>query len=421
MAANPDDLNPPPRASISSIRPRPKKRNFPDWLKSFVEFGSYGEAPLKMLFWTGVSTIAGALRRRVWIDQKFFQWVPNFYVVLVAPPGIVSKSTTANIGMNLLREVPGIKFGPDVVTWQALIQTLASSAEGVVDPTDPLTIHTMSAITVASDEFGTFLNPENSEMIDVLVSLWDGKRGAFQKVTKTSGNDRIENPWINIIGCTTPSWIAGRFPEYLIGGGFTSRCVFLYADKKRQTVAYIDQAVPPGFDEFKARLIHDLEQISLLFGEFELSSDARNWGAAWYNKHWAGATGSHLNTEQYAGYLARKQTHIHKLAMVLAASRSNDLLITEEILQNAEQFVSAIEQDMPKVFARMGQNDLTRGASTIVDSVERAGRITKMALYSQLFRVMAYRDFDAALNSAVHAGQVTVMQEGNDIVLRRKI
>src|SRR3989304_116541 len=99
-------------------------RRCDDWLKAFVDYASYGEAPLKFLFWTGISTIAGALRRRVWIDQKFFQWVPNFYIVLVAPPGIVSKSTTANVGMNLLRKLEEIKFGPDVITWQQLITSL---------------------------------------------------------------------------------------------------------------------------------------------------------------------------------------------------------------------------------------------------------------------------------------------------------
>src|SRR5688572_7628753 len=175
------------------------QRHFADWLQEFMDWGSYGEAPLKILFWTGVSTVAGALRRRVWIDQKFFQWVPNFYIVFVAPPGIVSKSTTANIGMNLLREVPGIKFGPDIVTWQSLLQSLAQSSEGVSDPRDPMTFHTMSAITISSDEFGNFLNPDNPEMIDALVSLWDGKRGDFRKETKTSGKDLIVNPWVNII------------------------------------------------------------------------------------------------------------------------------------------------------------------------------------------------------------------------------
>lgn len=413
MVRLPDGVFPNPRPVMA-------KRHYSNWLKTFVEWSSYGEAPLKMLFWTGVSTVAGALRRRVWIDQKFFQWVPNFYIVMVAPPGIVSKSTTANIGMNLLRDVPGIRFGPDVVTWQSLVQTLANSAEGIIDPTDPMAVHTMSAITVASDEFGTFLNPDNSEMIDVLVSLWDGKRGAFRKETKTSGSDKIENPWINIIGCTTPSWIAGRFPEYLIGGGFTSRCVFIYAERKRQTVAYLDSAVPKGHDDTRQRLVADLEQMSLLFGEYQLSPDAREWGKEWYERHWA-APSTQLNTEQYAGYLARKQTHIHKLAMVLAAAKSDELIITLDSLQNAEAMTSAVETDMPKVFSRIGQNDLTRGAATILDIVERSGSVSKTDLFKQLFRTMSWRDFEASLASALNANYVVQEQRGNELVLRKKV
>lgn len=397
------------------------KRNFSDWLQAFMEWGSYGEAPLKILFWTGVSTVAGALRRRVWIDQKFFQWVPNFYVVIVAPPGIVTKTTTANIGMNLLREVPGIKFGPDVITWQALIQSLAAAGEGVMDPKDPELFYPMSAITVAVDEFGTFFNPDNSEMVDVLVSLWDGKRGIFQKITKTAGSDRIENPWINIIGCTTPEWIAGRFPQYLVGGGFTSRCVFLFADSKRQFVPYPDEAVPKDFNSTRQRLIEDLEQISLMFGEFTISEEARVWGRKWYENHWSPNVKPVIaSSEQYAGYLARKQTHIHKLAMVLSAAKSSDLVISLDTIQVAEQMVSAVEQDMPKVFARIGQNDLTRGAATIVSTVDRLKKITKTDLFKYLFRTMSFRDFDAALTAAQQAGHVEVRQMGQEIMVISK-
>lgn len=388
-------------------------RFFDDWLKSFVEYASYGEAPLKMLFWTGVSTVAGALRRKVWIDQKFFRWVPNFYIVMVAPPGIVGKSTTANVGMNLLRQLDGIHFGPDVVTWQALVQSMAKSTEGVPDPATG-EYHIMSAITIASDEFGVFLNPDNGDMVDVLVSLWDGKQGTFDKVTKTAGSDKIENPWINLIACTTPDWISGRFPEYLIGGGFTSRCVFLYADKKRQEVPYIDEVVPKGFDEFRQRLIHDLEVISTMFGEYTLSADARTWGKAWYSRHWSNKA-IPLNSEQYAGYMARKQTHIHKLAMVIAASQNGNLVIEQPHLETAEAMITALEKDMPKVFSKIGQTEVTKGASTIVSITQRAGKIDKAELYKELFRTMSYQDFSNALTSAINAGLVRLDQHGSII------
>jgi len=60
-------------------------RHFPDWLSAYISYSGYGEAPKYMSFWTGVSTIAGALRRRCWIDQTYFKWFANFYVILVAP------------------------------------------------------------------------------------------------------------------------------------------------------------------------------------------------------------------------------------------------------------------------------------------------------------------------------------------------
>lgn len=147
-------------------------RKLQNWLEAYLDYSSVSEAPSHFHFWTGVSTIAGALRRRVWIDMAHFQWTPNMYIVFVAPPGIVSKSTTISIGTRLLKEVEDIYWGPDAVTWQALTQALAeSSMEILIDQQ----FYPMSCITIAASELGTFLDPHDREMIDVMVSLWDGR------------------------------------------------------------------------------------------------------------------------------------------------------------------------------------------------------------------------------------------------------
>lgn len=389
-----------------------------DWIKTFLDYASFGEAPMKFLFWTGVSTVAGALRRRVWIDMKSFQWVPNFYIVLVAPPGVVSKSTTINIGMNLLREIDGIKFGPDSITWQALVTQFAAAQELVYQPATQDYLP-MSCLTIASDEFGTFFRPDDNDMVNLLIALWDGKRGNFSKITKMAGSDLIENPWINMIACTTPTWIADNFSQYMIGGGFTSRCIFIYADKKRQLVAYPDESAPPNYREIQAKLIHDLEIISTLTGEFKLTPAAREWGRHWYATHNASRP-SGLDMEQFGGYLARKQTHIHKLAMVLTASRQNELIIEQDVLEAAESFVTALEKDMPLIYSRIGQTEITRGSSQIIDIVSRRGSIGRDELYAQLFRTMSFRDFEMALTGAIQAGYLTQQQVGDKLIVRLK-
>lgn len=379
-----------------------------------MEYASFSEAPPHMHFWTAVSTIAGALRRRVWIDMAYFRWHPNFYIVLVAPPGIVSKSTTAGIGMSLLKRVPDIKFGPDVVTWQALVtgfaeSTVAYEHQGEFIP--------MSALTIESSEFGNLLNPSDKEMVDLLVSLWDGKPGAFQKKTKGSGTDTVENPWINLIACTTPAWIAGHFPEYMIGGGFTSRCVFVYAEKKAQYVAYPSQIVPADLKELAQKLVEDLAQISMMVGQYELSKEAFAWGEAWYQNHFT-SQHLHLDDERFGGYLARKQTHIHKLAMVLAAAESDRLIITPEHLAVADRMVTDLEQDMQYVFSKIGKSDDAVYAERLIWYVQKRGE----CLYTEAYRFVhahfpKMQDFEAIMTGAVRSGYLKLFTKGADMYI----
>jgi hypothetical protein len=385
-----------------------------NWLKEYIKFTASSEAPDKFHFWTGVSTIAGALRRRVWIDMGHFQWVPNFYIILVAPPGIVSKSTTLSIGMNMLKELEGIKFGPDVVTWQALIQSLASAHTLTLMPDG--TYIPMSCITIASSEFGNFLNPNDKEFVDVLVSLWDGQLGVWEKVTKTQGSDRIENPWINIAACTTPGWIAGNFPEYLIGGGFTSRCIFVYAQHKRRLVAYPSLELPPEFQEMRKKLIHDLEAISLLAGKFELAPNAIAWGTKWYEEHYRNKP-QHLNNEKFAGYLARKQTHIHKLAMVLSAAQKDELVILESELKMAAEIVTALEADMPQVFELIGVQGQAKHSTTVLSFMRAYKQLSQNDLFKLCFNTMSWEEFQRALVANINSKYISATQGPDGVML----
>jgi hypothetical protein len=384
-------------------------RHFPHWLKAFVNYASFGEAPLSMYFWVGVSALAGALRRQVWIDQGYFKWFANFYIVVVAPPGVVAKSTTASIGMDLLKDVPGVKFGPDVVTWQALVQSLAEATESFELNGS---FHPMSAITIESSEFGNFLNPHDREMVDLLVSLYDGRK-SFHKVTKTSGSDTIECPWVNIIACTTPAWISGNFPEYMIGGGFTSRCIFVYAETKRQYVAYPSKVLPPDFHETRTKLIEDLIQISYLRGEYKLTPEAEEWGKVWYRQHYENRP-VQLDNERFGGYIARKQTHIHKLAMVIAAAQRSELIITREDLESANHLVTSLEAAMPKVFSKIGLSDQSKATEELLSFIRSQGSVEYTALFrNSLKNFDEARDLEAAVDGLVKSGYIR-METGKD-------
>ena len=391
-------------------------RHHEDWLKAFMDYASYGEAPKHMYFWSGVSAVAGALRRKVWIDQVYFKWHPNFYIIIVAPPGIVSKSTTASIAHNLLRQVPGINYGPDIVTWPSLVTSFSNAAEAF--EVDHKT-HIMSALTLESSEFGNLFDPTDRAMVDLFVTLWDGKQGSFKKETKGNGNDSVENPWINLIACTTPAWIAGNFPDYLIGGGFTSRCVFVYADQKAKLVAYPEQLALGDMEEKQQKLIEGLTHISKnLAGVYKLSPMAMKWGTAWYEQHYTTDTHSHLDGDRFGGYLARKQTHVHKLAMILAASASDELIITEDHLQTALVMVTDLEADMVKVFSKIGKSDTSVYTDRLIAFVQSKQSVS----YAEVYRYVhvhfpSMRDFEDIMAGCVRAGYIKLTTTSAGIVV----
>jgi len=382
-----------------------------DWLKSYMQYTSISEAPDAFHFWVGMSTIVGALQRKVWLPMGHFSWTPNLYVILVAPPGIVSKTTTMDLGMDLLREVPGTHFGPDVVTWQQFISAMANAKSAVMVGPE-LFLH--CSMTIDSGELGTFLDPTDKRMIDVMVALWDARSKPFKKETKTQGSDAIVNPWLNMIACTTPDWISDNFNKYFIGGGFVSRTIFVYAEEKRNLIAYpFLQVKPETHDKLRQDLISDLKAMHEMAGPFTLEPEAVEWGIEWYAKHYEGIKGKGTSTT----FDARKQTHLHKIATALSASRRDTMVITLDDLMAAERLVSAVEIDMHNVLSRIGQTEQTRATSALIKIVRLRKKIPKQQLFQLVFREMSFGDFENALRSAVEAGEIKAVVEGTRVVL----
>lgn len=386
-------------------------RRLTDWLHSYLEYTKLSESPDKFHLWTGVSCIAGALRRKVFINQGYFEWVPNFYIIIVAPPGIVAKSTTSGIGMKILREVPEIKFGPNIVTWQALAQSFAQSMEVITRANGDL--DSMCALTIHSGELGNLLDPKERAMVDLLVSLWDGDRSAIEKVTKGMGSEKIQNPYINLIGCTTPQWISGAFPEYVIGGGLTSRCVFVYGKSKRHLTAYTGKALlaEKSMGKLKEDLIHDLAEIAQLEGEFTLTPEAYAWGEVWYREHNT-VTLPKCSDDRIRNYYARKQTHIHKLAMILSASEGDSLSIHANHLQTAKSLLESVEADMLDTFAHIGLSPEVKACEELIMVAKMEGKISIAKAATTVGRNLLADEFKRVMDSAILRGQVELRNYG---------
>lgn len=386
------------------------RRECKDWLESFLEYSKDSETPFKMLYWSGVSALGGALRRNVWLDRGRYTLYPNFYILFVAKPGIVQKTTTIEYATKLLRSVEGINFAPKSCTWEYLItlmDTLHVQDGNVINLTQQ--VERTTAISVIAGEFGLFFDPENVGMVNALTDLWDCPT-LFDKGTKTSGKDFLEKPCLNLIGATTPSWVRENFNRYSREGGFVSRTIFIHADAKRQ---YVSKPVK-GPETLRLKLIRDLEYISQLRGEVIIEPDAEKFLEAWYIPH---AQRLEKGLVDATGFTDRKQAHILKLALVIAVSRRDDLRITLADMQEALQRVDEVEGDFAKAFEVVDERPELRPYHEITEYLKKhPNGVRQKMLFSLFASKYTHREITSALSSLMATGQVTCHQTSTEIL-----
>jgi Protein of unknown function (DUF3987) len=388
-------------------------RKLSDWISGFIELGHTGEAPDHVLFWSGVSAIAGALGRKVWIDELNYKVFPNMYIVIVAPPGIIAKTTTTGLAMDILRKVDGVSFGPNFTTWQALVESF-EGAERIVDYGTGESVETNS-LTIHSGEMGNLISPDDKQMMDALNTLWDC--GVVDKATKKDGRGKIEYPFLNLIACTTPSWISGSFPPYMIYGGLVSRIVWVYAEYKARLIANpirLPKEALSANKTLRRYLTDDLNDIGRLEGPFVLSEDAFQWSEEWYKEHWSkhkkGKDDSRLG-----GFHSRKQGHIYKLAMALSASRGDSRVIELVDMLRAEREVSALELTLLGIFDRIGKSETANISDRMVEFIARAGPkgVTPEEAYAHVRSAIPKpKDFDEIWKGLKRSGTIEIKVVG---------
>ena len=104
--------------------------------------------------------------------------------------------------------------------------------------------------------------------------------------------------------------------------------------------------------------------------------------------------------------------------MILSASRSSSLVITEEDLQLANAMLLDIENDMHFVFSRIGRTEDSMQAERFIDFVRRKGSIPYADAYKMIHIYFPdFRDFEGILSGAIQSGQLRIVATVAGMVL----
>jgi hypothetical protein len=373
-------------------------------LESICKYTEDTEIPGIFSLWVGVSTIGTALGRNVYIDQGFFQVHPNTYIVLVANSACSRKSTSIGIGQRFLQNIhPSINMFSQKMTPEALIGSLSgldlnNSNDSIIP----------SAVGIAiADELSTLIDKNSfaTGMIALLTSLYDSKD--FEYNTRGRGKEPVKNPCLSILGGSTIHWIKESIPEVAIGGGFTSRIVFVYKDKMEKLVPW--PFMTEENKQLEKDIIHDLNDISNMRGPFGISDEAKElYKDEYCNFH---KTSTLIHNDNTAGYANRRNFTLLKIAMIISASESSGRVIETRHLKIAIKMLEHVEKDIPFIIKSIVSKEVGDIFEQIIKFIMRQRVVSKAELIRQYRHKMPSRDLQVLVDTLVEEGVIRVELE----------
>ena len=408
------------RPGVGIVAPKtdlPKTRNYENFLTAYREYTTNHEATNKVHMWTAISLLGAALERKVWLNREHYKIFPNLYMFIIGAPGLVKKSTSTSIGVDLLRELPSINLMAERVTQASLIATLERAQDEFSVKGEP---YKQSAAYAYASELTVFMEEVSGNITDLLTTFYDCQPVDWRKPwiyeTKGQGQVKIPGPCLNLLGCSTPAWLKRAVPVSAMEGGFASRILFIFENEMPNIFVAIPKHNPQAA-EMKKKLIEDLAVINSLTGPFTMDKEAEDAFTYWYENHMR-AIYKKRHNNRFAGYFGRKSTQVEKLSMVASVSDSCDLIITAQHVARALAWIQSLERDMIEGFAASGRNQLADITKDVADFIRENGPVSETVLSHIFFTELDDENMQKVLTQLRKMGQITQLTAVDGVAYR---
>lgn len=388
-------------------------RKCEDWIESFAEYTQLRPSPDVFNRWAALSAISSVLQRRCFVNVLSSKLYGNLYVVLVGRPG-VGKTVAVNGVKEFIHHTkisPYVSVAADSTSRESFFQQMEEAYENrktkiKVDLDLSPDVFNHASISILSGEFGSLMSSKNIEFMRALTDLYDSDRPEYKYKLKQAESTYIKNPWITMLAGTTPGDLGEILPHGATDQGFTSRLLLIWSDDVYESDDLFQ--ILPRSSTLKNDLLHDLEQMLLLHGEFIFTEEAAQVVNEFYkNRRVHGPSDPILEN-----YNTRRVTHFIKLCIVMSAAKRSTQLIHAEDCLRAKEWLLEAELNMPKCFSSIGQNQaanvLPKVMQYIVNEYKQTRRpIRERKIKAKLMRDVRVQDIPYYMNEICNECKVT--------------
>ena len=150
-----------------------------------------------------------------------------------------------------------------------------------------------------------------------------------------------------------------------------------------------------------------LESKLLLKGEMTLTQEAYEYYEQWYNLRADPGDSQSMQS----GFFGREHDHVLKLSMAISMSRSNDLIITFEDIQNAIEKVGTVRVGLGRVFREVKQQNEIFEVQYVESIIKDKGKISHSDLLRLVRRKMNSGQLKEAITVLTQSEIITTVSE----------
>lgn len=307
--------------------------------------------------WGGVSLLSAILTRRVWFQTNPVMppLYPNLFILLCGLPGsgkdliINTVRRLLNMAMEGMEQGKGVCIGPESISCKGLIDQLADDVAELsftYKPAKgkPKTVKYQS-LFVANGELGAFMPEYNTQLVGVICDLYNCKDSYTDRVRGRglSSQVKIDNPHLAMLLGTQPALFAKILPEEAFQMGFTARLNIVHSRQVVRRPMFADNIKPTQLGNYIAS---DLRTIAMqLTGEYKPTPSFKQLFNEFHQTN-----PNKIEHSRFEDYNSRRSLHLGKLAMICAASESNELMLTDKHIERALKYLESSEKTAPSLF-----------------------------------------------------------------------
>lgn len=328
---------------MSVIPIRQAGRELSSWIDYFMEYTSDIQSPNPFRRWAGIVAVAGAIERKVWLLSQGSPIYPNLYVFLVGPPGS-GKTRAVSECEQLWRALSEHKIAPTSLTKASLIDAIKEAERAL--PGHP-ELGTYNSVLLAAKELGALLPGYDPDFMNALTYLYDNEPYGEKRRSKDT-EFVIKSPILNMIACTTPSYLNETLPAGAWDQGFLSRTIIVYSEVTDIAPLNLLGDVKGRDPALERALRADIQAIGNRVGKLAFERDAAEVLEAW-NKARRDHEPKHPRLTHYN---TRRMVHLLKLSLIAAVDRGTQTVGVLDV-QRAQNWLTEAESVMGDIFLAM--------------------------------------------------------------------